>query len=674
MKRSLTLTGITVNAMALIAPGAFLWTTFQAQSALSKSGTSTAGEMWTGLLFSLILALLTAYSYAELARAYPDAGTGSSYYFAEAAFLDKEQPKHRRYARPAKLTLGWISHLYYWIYPGIMVAFTATLFGYLYAAIFHHTLTYIPLAIVAILFSVVTGYIAYRGISGSTMTAIAINVIQITCLTLVSILFIWFRVAHGHAHPLTAGIQGAAFEQKNAFHVIIPHSFINLVYQSTIAILLLVGFESVTALGAEAIRPEQDIKRGVLLSLLIQGGVCYLFEYFAANFAVGSVLISNSATGSKQVVGGYAAATNSSAPIGDMIKTVGDRYIGNTGQTLAVLVALTVLLALIGTTLACLNTGVRVTYSMAKDKEMPSVLGLLHGRFATPHGGIFILVVVSAVLGIFGANPYQVDNLTQITLASNTGTFLVYGLTCVVTLVAFASRHDKHPVKHFVVPGIGALMNVAELLGVVYIAVTGSGTSPGNAYKALGVVILWCIAGVVWVAINPNKSHAQKVVAARTGPSMSERAAMPPQSPQPAPTVPTVPIEPMAPVATVATVAPAAAVALAPAPEVVDLTAPEPAPAPPPPEPAPMPPVPTTNLALPASLVDRIAAAARDMSLAIEELAAQVLEERFPAPKRFGFIGMGRSGLADIANRFDELRHELALQQLVDERPAGGEA
>jgi amino acid transporter len=519
MKRSLTLTGITVNAMALIAPGAFLWTTFQAQSALQRSGTSTAGEMWTGLLFSLILALLTAYSYSELARAYPDAGTGSSYYFAEAAFLDKEQPKHRRYARPAKLTLGWISHLYYWIYPGIMVAFTATLFGYLYAAIFHHTLTYIPLAVVAVLFAAVTGYIAFRGISGSTMTAIAINVIQITCLTLVSILFIWFRVAHGHAHPLTTGIQGAAFEQKNAFHIIIPHSFINLLYQSTIAILLLVGFESVTALGAEAINPEKDIKKGVLLSLLIQGGVCYLFEYFAANFAVGSTLISNSATGSKQVVGGYAAATNSSAPIGDMIKTVGDRYIGNTGQTLAVIVALTVLLALIGTTLACLNTGVRVTYSMAKDKEMPSILGLLHGKFATPHGGIFILVALSAVIGIFGANPYQVDNLTQITLASNVGTFLVYGLTCVITVVAFASRHDKHPVKHYVIPIVGALMNIAELLGVLYIGITGSGTTPGDAYKALGVVAAWCVAGVVWVAINPNKRHAKTVVESRVGPS-----------------------------------------------------------------------------------------------------------------------------------------------------------
>ncbi len=154
MKRSLTLTGITVNAMALIAPGAFLWTTFASQSALNAGTKSTAGEMWTGLVFSLILALLTAYSYAQLAKIYPDAGAGSSYYFAESAFLDKESPKHRGYARFAKLSVGWISHLYYWIYPGIMVAFTATLFGYIYLTVAHHQLSFCPLAAVAVVFAV----------------------------------------------------------------------------------------------------------------------------------------------------------------------------------------------------------------------------------------------------------------------------------------------------------------------------------------------------------------------------------------------------------------------------------------------------------------------------------------------------------------------------------------
>ena len=34
MKKTLGLTGVTVNAMALIAPGAFLWITFQVQAAI----------------------------------------------------------------------------------------------------------------------------------------------------------------------------------------------------------------------------------------------------------------------------------------------------------------------------------------------------------------------------------------------------------------------------------------------------------------------------------------------------------------------------------------------------------------------------------------------------------------------------------------------------------------
>ena len=91
MVPTLGLTGVTVNAMALIAPGAFLWLTFQLQAAQTVPGgtDSTALDMWPGIIFALILAFLTALSYAELARRYPEAGTGSSYYFAEKAFVDK---------------------------------------------------------------------------------------------------------------------------------------------------------------------------------------------------------------------------------------------------------------------------------------------------------------------------------------------------------------------------------------------------------------------------------------------------------------------------------------------------------------------------------------------------------------------------------------------------------
>src|ERR1700724_4878492 len=85
MKPSLGLTGVTINAMALIAPGAFLWTTYQLQAA-----PGSALNMWFSVFVATAIAMLTAVAYASLARRYPEAGAGSSYFFAEAAVLQQE--------------------------------------------------------------------------------------------------------------------------------------------------------------------------------------------------------------------------------------------------------------------------------------------------------------------------------------------------------------------------------------------------------------------------------------------------------------------------------------------------------------------------------------------------------------------------------------------------------
>ena len=120
-KPTLGLTGLTINAMALIAPGAFLWLTFQEQSLY---GAPMAGcAMWFGLLAALALCFATAVSYSELSKLYP--GAGSSYFYAEQAFLSKTQAY--RFARVVKFFTGWASHLYYWVYPGLMVGVTALL-------------------------------------------------------------------------------------------------------------------------------------------------------------------------------------------------------------------------------------------------------------------------------------------------------------------------------------------------------------------------------------------------------------------------------------------------------------------------------------------------------------------------------------------------------------------
>src|ERR1019366_1153099 len=109
LKPTLGLTGLTSNAMALIAPGAFIWLSFYIQATTGV----TAPAMWMGIVAALLLCLSTAVCYAEMAKLYP--GTGSSYYFAEQALLNRESAW--KYARISKFVVGWASHLYYWIYP-----------------------------------------------------------------------------------------------------------------------------------------------------------------------------------------------------------------------------------------------------------------------------------------------------------------------------------------------------------------------------------------------------------------------------------------------------------------------------------------------------------------------------------------------------------------------------
>src|SRR2546423_1860286 len=289
MKPTLGLTGVTINAMALIAPGAFLWTTYQLQAA-----PSSAINMWAAVFVATAIALLTATAYSRLAKKYPEGGAGSSYYYAEASILHKEEHRHFKFARLTKFIVGWASHLYYWIYPGVMVAFMGLLITYIIQTFDPSFGASWQEVLVCVVFAGVVGAIAYIGVTGSTVANIVINAIQIIALVTFSILAIAYRITHPNVHYL----------HPSALSVITPHNLSGLIFQSTIAILLVVGFESATALAAEAKNPGRDIPRAVVLSLVIQAVVFYFIEYFAANFFINTGYNNSAGTG-------FAAAFNS---------------------------------------------------------------------------------------------------------------------------------------------------------------------------------------------------------------------------------------------------------------------------------------------------------------------------------------------------------------------------
>jgi APA family basic amino acid/polyamine antiporter len=323
-------------------------------------------------------------------------------------------------------------------------------------------------------------------VQGSTLVNIILNVIQIAGLLVFSILAIMYRVQH-------PGIQ---YLHPSALSVILPHSLGGLVYQSTIAILLIVGFESATALAAETKNPRRDIPRAVILSLLVQAVIFYLFEYFAANF-----VINNSTQFSGTTSTGFAGAYASGAPIGDIARQVGDALLGGNGTALAVILAFGVVAALIGTSLSCLNTGVRVTYTMGKDAEMPVVFGFLHGRFRTPHVAVIVLTVISAIIGSYGV--LNIDNLTQVVLISNIGTFLLYGMTCIVCIVAFAGVKGRSWFSTIVAPFLGAVLNILMLFGVAYYDLLTQGPSyTHDTSIAIGFAVAWLVIGFAYLFIR----------------------------------------------------------------------------------------------------------------------------------------------------------------------------
>lgn len=515
VKKTLSTTGVTINAMALIAPGAFLWITFQLQAAATgpDGKTSTAFDMWQGIVFALVVAFLTALSYAEMAKIYPEAGFGSAYYFAEKTFADKAAAAHQKWARLAKLVTGWAAHLFYWVYPGVMVTFMAVLVSYIAGLFGMHDGTGNPglsltLKIcVAVGFAFLCGAIAVRGINGSTLTSLVINIIQLVTLVFFSCAAIAYRLInpqHAHFGAIAAGDPNAG--HQSWVSIILPHSLTAVLFQATIAILILVGFESCTALGAEAKDARKSVPLGVIWSLVIQGLFAYLFEYFAANFALSDKLVytATDAAGKTTVSTGMAAAALSQAPIGDMMRLIGDSLFHGLGFGLTVTMAVTVALAVLGTTLACINTGVRVSYAMAKDNEMPQLMGLMHGKFATPHSSVWLLTAVSAIIGAVGVknSVYQ----TGIGIASNLGTFVLYMLICVWTIIAYAGRHERNHFLHMLIPILGLFANLVMIVTIFFLSFAVPGDTRTEGFIALGFAGVWAIISLIYVVINSART------------------------------------------------------------------------------------------------------------------------------------------------------------------------
>lgn len=303
------------------------------------------GALWVPLLIALLLALLTAGSYAELVTKYPKAGGAAI--FAERAY---KRPLVSFLVGFCMLAAGVVSA------AGLSLAFAGD-----YLA----TFISVPPIAAAIVFLALIGFVNARGISESLKGNVVMTVIEVTGLVIV-VAAVGFMLGGGRG-DVTRVTQ---FPDGS-----IPA--IAILGGAIIAYYSFVGFET-SANVAEEVRNPAKVYPKALFGALITAGVVYVLVAIASSIALPADELSDSSGPLLAVV----AATEVGIP-----------------EWVFSLIAL---VAVANGALLTMIMASRVTFGMAEQGLLPRVLGRVLTKRKTPWVAIIVTTVVAMILTTVG--------------------------------------------------------------------------------------------------------------------------------------------------------------------------------------------------------------------------------------------------------------------------------
>ena len=366
------------------------------------------GAIWLSFLVALLLAALTAGSYAELVTKYPKAG-GAALYVQRAS-------GSRLLAFLVAFTV---------MASGVTSASAlARAFGGDYLAEF----VAVPVAVAALAFIAVVALVNFVGILLSVRLNVVLTVVELAGLALV--------VAIGAA-ALADGIgdTGRAFEFKQG-----AAPALAVLAGAALAFYALIGFEDSVNIAEETTHPERSYPRALFAGLAAAGTI-YVLVTLIASMAVPTDRLESSSGALLEVVqvGPLAIPTKVFSAIGLMALANG---------------------ALINMIMAS-----RLLYGMASENVMPSPLGRLSGR-GTPTVAIAFTTLIAAGLILTG----DLSALADTTVLLLLGVFVAVNVSALL-LRDDRVAHDHFEVPLVIPPlGIAAcLLVMSQVEGETWI-------------------------------------------------------------------------------------------------------------------------------------------------------------------------------------------------------------
>ena len=307
-----------------------------------------------------------------------------------------------------------------------------------------------------ILFALCLGtsfYLGYKDIKISTLVMLAFE--GFSCFFILLLAFIVL----GHHH---FAIDSTQFSFKGT-------SLMTLGMGAVVAIFSLVGFESSTAFGEEAVNPLKTIPRSIIWSLLLTGAFFIFITYVEV-----------------QGVQGYKDTLDKlDAPL----NTLAGMYSVSFMKPLLSAGAMFSFFALAS---SCMNAGARVMFAMGRHDFVHKNTSRAHSKHGTPHIALTVMAVVMLVVASLSYLVLVKNGMAVLDEFNDAGTMGAFGFVGAYTLIvlaapAFLKKRGELKLKHLALCVAAMALLLIPIVGSVYPVPA----APVNYFPYVFAAYLW---------------------------------------------------------------------------------------------------------------------------------------------------------------------------------------
>ena len=395
LERSLSLTSaVAISIGGMLGSGIFVLPGVAA----AKTGSS----VWLAYLLAALCILPASLSKSELATAMPT--SGGTYVYIERAFGP---------------IFGTISGIGLWLSLLLKSSFALVGFGAYFSVLAHTDLGYTKyIALVFLTLILLLNILGVKKVGKVQVIIVSISIISLTLVT-------------------TFGLPNV---DTNLLHPFLNHGKMGLISTVAFVYISYAGVTKVAAIAGEIKKPNKNLPRAMILSLLIMT-VIYVFVAFVL---VGNIPLENLKSDLK--------------PIYTIAHTLGGRYIGMVAAFVGVI-----------TLLSMANSGVlassRFPFAMSRDRLLPKNMSRLHATHLTPVVTIVLTCLVMGLVILF----LNVEKIAKLASAFMVMMFILVN-ACVIILRETSAQWYNPPYRS---PAYPFVQLFGILSGIVLLILLG---------------------------------------------------------------------------------------------------------------------------------------------------------------------------------------------------------